>query len=203
MLSAGGTPFLVHDETLERTTNGQGRVCATPDDVLLALDAGDGEHIPTLAAAAALCRQYGLLANVEIKPAAGYERQTAEVVARHCVALWQGAAILPLISSFSMAALAIARDLAPAIPRGLLFDAVPADWHRQLQSVGGITLHCNARRLGGEVLAEAAAQGVPLLCYTVNSLAESEKLLANGVSAVFTDRLDLFAGACAIEDASR
>jgi len=42
-----------------------------------------------------------------------------------------------------------------------------------------------------------------VLCYTVNSLAESEKLLANGVSAVFTDRLDLFAGACAIEDASR
>lgn len=203
MLSADGTPFLIHDETLERTTSGQGRVCATPDDVLLALDAGDGEHIPTLAAAAALCRQYGLLANVEIKPAAGYERQTAEVVARHCVALWQGAAILPLISSFSMAALAIARDLAPAIPRGLLFDAVPADWHRQLQSVGGVTLHCNARRLGGEVLAEAAAQGVPLLCYTVNSLAESEKLLANGVSAVFTDRLDLFAGACAIKDASR
>ena len=31
MLSADGTPFLVHDETLERTTNGQGRVCATPD----------------------------------------------------------------------------------------------------------------------------------------------------------------------------
>lgn len=203
MLSADGTPFLIHDETLERTTSGQGRVCATPDDVLLALDAGDGEHIPTLAAAAALCRQYGLLANVEIKPAAGYERQTAEVVARHCVALWQGAAILPLISSFSMAALAIARDLAPAIPRGLLFDAVPADWHRQLQSVGGVTLHCNARQLGGEVLAEAAAKGVPVLCYTVNSLAESEKLLANGVSAVFTDRLDLFAGACAIKDASR
>jgi glycerophosphoryl diester phosphodiesterase len=87
MLSADGTPFLIHDETLERTTNGHGRVCATPDDVLLTLDAGGGERIP--AAAAALCRQYGLLANVEIKPAAGYERQTAEV-ARHCVALWQG-----------------------------------------------------------------------------------------------------------------
>ena len=72
MLSADGTPFLIHDETLERTTNGQGRVCATPDDVLLGLDAGNGEHIPTLAVAAALCRQYGLLANVEIKPATGY-----------------------------------------------------------------------------------------------------------------------------------
>lgn len=194
MLSADGTPFLIHDETLARTTNGDGRVCATPDGVLLTLDAGGGQRIPTLAAAAALCRQYGLLANVEIKPAAGYERQTAEVVARHCVALWQGAEILPLISSFSMEALAIARDLAPAIPRGLLFDAVPADWHRQLLSLGGVTLHCNARQVRSEVLAEAAAQAVPVLCYTVNSVPASDKLLANGVSAMFTDRLDLFAG---------
>ena len=177
MLSADGTPFLIHDETLERTTNGHGRVCATPDGVLLTLDAGGGERIPTMAAAAALCRQYGLLANVEIKPAAGYERQTAEVVARHCVALWQEAEILPLISSFSMEALAIARDLAPAIPRGLLFDAVPADWHRQLLSLGGVTLHCNARQVRSEVLAEAAAQAVPVLCYTVNSVAASKKLL--------------------------
>ena len=194
MLSADGTPFLIHDETLARTTNGDGRVCATPDGVLLTLDAGGGERIPTMAAAAALCRQYGLLANVEIKPAAGYERQTAEVVARQCVALWQGAEILPLISSFSMEALAIARDLAPGIPRGLLFDAVPADWHRQLLSLGGVTLHCNAKLVCGEVLAEAAAQAVPVLCYTVNSVAASKKLLASGVSAMFTDRIDLFAG---------
>ena len=194
MLSADGTPFLIHDETLARTTNGDGRVCATPDGVLLTLDAGGGERIPTMAAAAALCRQYGLLANVEIKPAAGYERQTAEVVARQCVALWQGAEILPLISSFSMEALAIARDLAPGVPRGLLFDAVPADWHRQLLSLGGVTLHCNAKLVCGEVLAEAAAQAVPVLCYTVNSVAASKKLLASGVSAMFTDRIDLFAG---------
>lgn len=194
MLSADGTPFLIHDETLERTTNGHGHVCATPDSVLLTLDAGGGERIPTLSAAATLCRQYGLLANVEIKPSAGYERQTAEVVARQCVALWHGAEILPLISSFSMEALAVARDLAPAIPRGLLFNAVPADWYRQLLSLGGVTLHCNARLVRSEVLAEAAAQAVPVLCYTVNSVPASERLLANGVSAVFTDRLDLFAG---------
>ena len=65
MLSADGTPFLIHDETLERTTNGHGPVCATPDRVLHRLDAGQGESLPTLAQAAALCRELGLLANVE------------------------------------------------------------------------------------------------------------------------------------------
>lgn len=193
MLSADGNPFLIHDETLERTTNGHGRVCATPGSVLSRLDAGQGERLPTLAQAAALCRELGLLANVEIKPAAGYESQTAAVVARECVALWQGADILPLISSFSMEALAIARDLAPDIPRGLLFDKVPADWQRQMRELGGVTLHCNAAHVEREVLAEANAHDIPVLCYTVNCPEQAAMLLASGVSAFFTDRLDLFA----------
>ena len=140
MLSADGTPFLIHDETLERTTNGQGRVCATPDDVLLALDAGDGEHIPTLAAPPPCV---GNTAAGQCRNQAGRRLRTADGGsggASMC-GVMAGAEIPPLISSFSMAALAIACDLAPAIPRGLLFDAVPADWHRQLQSLGGVTLH--------------------------------------------------------------
>ena len=82
MLSADGTPVLIHDETLERTTNGVGRVCETPDAVLFSLDAGAGERIPTLAEAAVLCQRYGLLANIEIKPATGHEAATGASVAR-------------------------------------------------------------------------------------------------------------------------
>ncbi len=78
MLSADGTPVLIHDETLARTTNGCGRVCDTPDTVLFSLDAGGGERIPRYVEAVALCRQLGLLANVEIKPATGHEVATAE-----------------------------------------------------------------------------------------------------------------------------
>jgi glycerophosphoryl diester phosphodiesterase len=193
MLSADGNPFLIHDETLERTTNGHGRVCDTPGDVLLSLDAGQGEPLPTLAQAAVLCRELGLLANVEIKPAAGYERQTAEVVARHCAELWRGADIPPLISSFSMTALGIVRDLVPDMPLGLLFDRVPADWRQRMHDLQGATLHCNAAHVTDEVLAEANARDIPVLCYTVNRPERAERLLARGVSAFFTDRLDLFA----------
>lgn len=193
MLSGDGTPVLIHDETLERTTNGSGRVCDTSDALLFQLDAGNGERIPRLAEAVALCREYGLLANVEIKPASGFERQTAEIVARQCVELWRGAETPPLISSFSMAALAIAHDLAPAIPRGLLFDRVPADWRQQMADLHGVTLHCNAAHVADEVLVEANACGIPVLCYTVNRPEQAEMLLASGVSAFFTDRLDLFA----------
>lgn len=192
MLSADGTPVLIHDETLERTTNGAGRVCDTPDTRLFALDAGNGERIPTYAEAVALCRQRGLLANVEIKPAAGFERQTAEVVARQTVELWRGAEIRPLISSFSLEALEIAHQLAPEIPRGVLFDTVPDDWRLTLDRLQAITLHCNACFVTDKVLAEAVSANVPVLCYTVNEAEQARQLLARGVSALFTDRLDCF-----------
>lgn len=193
MLSGDGTPVLIHDETLERTTNGSGRVGETPDTHLFSLDAGHGERIPRFVEAAALCRELGLLANVEIKPATGFEQPTAEVVARLTAELWQGAPVQPLISSFSLAALAIARDLAPAIARGVLFEAVPADWLAEINRLQAFSLHCDAALLPDEVLAEARARAIPVLCYTVNTEKRAKKLFDRGVSALFTDRLDLFA----------
>ncbi len=194
MLSADGTPVVIHDETLERTTNGSGRVCDTPDAVLFTLDAGHGQRIPRYAEAAALCRELGLLANVEIKPAAGFEARTAEVVSRLTVDLWQGAPRPPLISSFSLEALEIARDLAPQIERGVLFESVPAGWLNEIQRLQAVSLHCDAELLSDEVLSEAQAQDIPVLCYTVNAKKQAESLFERGVSALFTDRLDLFAG---------
>lgn len=191
MLSADGTPVLIHDETLERTTNGHGLVCETPDAELFTLDAGMGESIPRFAEAADLCRKLGLLANVEIKPAAGHDVRTAEVVVRQSLELWHGAAP-PLFSSFSLEALTVARDLAPAIPRGILFDAVPAGWQDEMQRLAAFSLHCNGTCLSDEVAAEAQARKIPLLCYTINAPSQAAELLKRGASALFTDRLDLF-----------
>ncbi|MDD2740893.1 MAG: glycerophosphodiester phosphodiesterase [Rhodocyclaceae bacterium] len=193
MLSGDGTPVLIHDETLEGTTDGVGNVCATPDAVLFALDAGDGEPIPRFAEAALLCRQLGLVANVEIKPATGFERSTAEIVARMTGELWRDAPVPPLISSFSLEALEIARDLAPQIRRGILYEAVPADWLAEMQRLQAVSLHGDADLLTDQVLAEAKAEGIPVLCYTVNAENQAKNLLSRGVSGMFTDRLDLFA----------
>ena len=193
MLSADGTPVLIHDDTLERTTNGAGRVCDTPDAVLFALDAGNGERIPRFAEAAALCRELGLLANVEVKPAAGHEVATAEVVARLTAEHWREANVPPLISSFSIAALEVARDLAPEVRRGVLFEKPPADWLAQLRRLQAVSLHCDADLLDDKVLAEARAHDIPVLCYTVNTEKQAKMLFTRGVSTLFTDRLDLFA----------
>lgn len=194
MLSADGTPVLIHDETLERTTNGRGLVAETEDRELFALDAGNGERIPHFIEAARQCRALGLLANVEIKPATGHELATAEKVARLAAEIWFDAPGQVLISSFVPEALEVARDLAPALPRSLLFEDVPANWPDLFRQMRATALHCDADRLGDDVLHQAVELAVPVVCYTVNDPVAAQHLLERGVRAFFTDRLDLFAG---------
>lgn len=198
MLSGDGTPILIHDETLERTTNGFGRVAETTDAELARLDAGSwhgahfaGEPIPAFADAVELCLALGLWANVEIKPAHGAEAETGRKAAALAREMWAGAELPPLLSSFSVEALEAAREAAPELPRGLLYDAVPANWRMEFMRLGCASLHCDARRLTSALLAETKAAGVPVVVYTVNDIEEAERLLRFGVAAVITDRIDL------------
>lgn len=197
MLSADASPWLIHDETLERTTGCSGRVCATYDADLARLDAGSrhhrafaGEPLPSLRAAADLCRELGLMANVEIKPAAGFDRVTGQVVAQQVLELWRDAA-MPLVSSFSETALLAARQSAPGLPLGMLWERPPVDWRQRASRLGAYSVHCAAPAIDDTLLSEAHAAGVPVLCYTVNDPLAAQALFARGVASVFSDRIDL------------
>ncbi|MEE9285781.1 MAG: glycerophosphodiester phosphodiesterase family protein, partial [Dehalococcoidia bacterium] len=76
--SADGVPVLMHDLTVDRTTDGTGPVANLTLEQLRALDAGRGEPVPTLAEALALTAGNILLV-VEIKQP-GVERRVAAVV---------------------------------------------------------------------------------------------------------------------------
>lgn len=195
-LSADGSPWLMHDETLERTTNGSGRISEMRDLDLCCLDAGlyrhpafVGEPVPTLEDAAVLSRQLDLLVNVEIKPTADSDALTGETIARRIVELWHGVP-LPLVSSFSMTVLEAVRAVAPQLPIACLWEQVPADWRRYVDAVGASGLHCAAEYLSDEILTEASALGIATLCYTVNDVRMAQNLFQRGVAAVFTDRID-------------
>lgn len=200
MLSSDGVPVLIHDESLERTTNGRGLVSETSYAALRGLDAGSwldarfaGERIPTLEEAARLCQSLGLAVNLEIKPATGYERETGRVVGSQAAGYWQGQHLMPLLSSFSAAAMEAAAEAAPDLPRGLLFGTPPADWLERVRAAGAVGLHCCWRNLSESMLADAAKAGLPVAVYTCNDPLEAERLWAAGVRSVFTDRLDLLA----------
>ncbi|MBR8304336.1 glycerophosphodiester phosphodiesterase [Burkholderia dolosa] len=206
-LSADDVTFLLHDDTVDRTSNGSGPAAGMRYAALASLDAGAwfdarfaGERMPTLEAAAARCIAHALAANVEIKPCPGRERDTGRRVAADAAAYWRGAAVPPLLSSFSFDALRQARETAPELPRGMLYDAVPGDWHAQVvDALDCVSLHANHARLDEPLVRAIKSAGLRILVYTVNDLDRARELVRWGVDSVCTDRIDLI-GPAALDD---
>lgn len=196
-LSADGVLFLLHDTTLDRTTNGNGRADAMTWRELALLDAGSwhsprhaGEPLPSLAAIAHWARANDVLCNIEIKPTEGRERETGAAVAIDAEALWRGAAVPPLLSSFSEASLAAARDAVPALPRALLCDDLPPDWLERLRRLDCVALDARHGALTNEVVQRAHQAGRRVLCWTPNDPDRVATLVAWGIDGIITDAID-------------
>jgi glycerophosphoryl diester phosphodiesterase len=200
-LSADGVPFLLHDATLERTTDGAGTAGRQPWSRLSQLDAGAwhsrafaGEPLPTLAGVARWCLANGHLLNIEIKPTPGLEAETGRVVAETARSLWAGHTPA-LLTSFQPESLAAAQAAAPEWPRGLLLDALRPDWLGSALSLGCVAVVCRHTLWDGSTVAQAQAAGLRCLSYTVNDAAAAQRLWALGTDGLITDRVDLFAPA--------
>jgi glycerophosphoryl diester phosphodiesterase len=208
-LSADGVPFLLHDPTLERTTDGTGAAAQSPWHELSQRDAGSwhsrayaGEAPPTLAAVARWLRANGFDLDLEIKPSPGLERETGRAVALACRTLWQQAPRPPLLSSFRPDALFAAFEAAPELPRALLLDSLWPGWDTvatRLQAVAVVTDHA----LMDEALrSRLHALGMRALCYTVNEVADAQRLHALDVDGIVTDAVDRFAPAVSMSPAA-
>ncbi|MBS1190124.1 MAG: cytoplasmic glycerophosphodiester phosphodiesterase [Rhodocyclaceae bacterium] len=196
MLTADGVPVLMHDETVDRTTDGCGSLAELEWAAVARLDAGvrfhpawAGEPVPRLVDALVLCAALGLAVNLEIKPAAGHEERTgrvvAETLARSCPA-----GLSLVLSSFSPAALGAAAEAGGPWPRALLVESIPGDWPARLRSLGCTALHARAADLSRFQVEALRGAGVPVAAYTVNSAEEARRCFDLGVIALFTDRLD-------------
>lgn len=201
MLSADGVPVVIHDETLERTTTGSGRVAEARYSELQRLTCGKGwqgfeqEPIPRLQDVLRHCHALNLLPNIEIKPSFGHELLTGRVVAEQALNEWRalgGQSKEVLLSSFSAVALVEAKRVAPSLSRAMLFERIPDDWFEQLSAVAAVAVHCAADELGVPMIAKLSALGIPLRCYTVNDPVQATRLFDQGVQAVFTDALQEF-----------
>jgi glycerophosphoryl diester phosphodiesterase len=185
---------LLHDDRLERTTDGRGKVCRMPLSAVRRCDAGGwfdaafaGEPVPTLAEAIAVLAELGLGANIEVKSDRRRAAVTAIAAADLITRLWPPHLPAPLISSFAAAAVAAARDRAPALARGMLVRAVPGDWRRRAAALGCTTVNADHRLLRPAVVAEIRGAGYSVLAYTVNDAVRAGELFEWGVASVFSD----------------
>jgi glycerophosphoryl diester phosphodiesterase len=208
-LTKDGHAILFHDDRLERTTDGRGPVAATTLAEIGRLDAGSwfgpafrGEPVPTFAQALGLCAELGLGINVEIKPCANRDVETAQVTMSTLLEAWPRDMPAPLVSSFAPACLRVAREMAPGLPRGYLAGSLPRRWRELMAEHGCATLHLDHRRLAPWQRATIVAAGVPVMLYTVNDGVRARRHLGLGVAAIITDRVDRVL-ACLEQDPER
>jgi glycerophosphoryl diester phosphodiesterase len=193
-LSGDGVPILFHDDTLDRTTNGEGPVAATPFAAIRILDAGAwfgaafaGEKVPTLAEALDLLVALDMGANVEIKPCPARDMETAQSVCATIGAHWPRDRGGLLISSFSRAALARARDVAPERPRGLLVWDRVATMIEDAAALDCVSIHCAHQHLTAAMARAVKQAGYTLVVYTVNDPVLARQLIEWGVDTIITD----------------
>jgi glycerophosphoryl diester phosphodiesterase len=197
--SVDGVPFLLHDDTLDRTTGIAGLAGDRSWADLSRMDAGAwhspgfaGEPIPCLDAIAAFIRGNGLGLNIEIKPTPGQEACTGQAVGQAALRLWGAAPEQLLFSSFRPEALSGARHSAPMVPRALLLDRPWPDWWQVAQSLGCVAVITNHRLMDADMADKLHGAGMRALCYTVNETEDAERLLRVGVDGLITDAIDRF-----------
>jgi glycerophosphoryl diester phosphodiesterase len=190
-----GQPVIHHDMNVRRCTNGSGPVLLKSLRELQSLDAGSwfgpafaGEKIPTLAEAIDCIGSLDMSLNLEIKPCAGWQAPTAEIVGKELQNL--DPALPILLSSFDIEALMLAGDQAPHLPRGYLTEAIPPDWEHRLHAAAAASLHCHRDFVTEDLPGRVRAAGFKLLVYTVNDVEQARQFLDWGVDALITDLPD-------------
>jgi glycerophosphoryl diester phosphodiesterase len=193
-LTSDGRCILLHDDTLDRTTNGEGPAARLTFDEIRRLDAGTwfgpdfaGQPVPGLEETIGLLAQLKVGAVVELKPAPGAEAATGRAVAAILAERWPATLPPPVVSSFKPTALAAAREMAPHLTRALLVGAVPRDWRRQVETLGCTMLHVDQRRLDQPTAEVVRDAGLSLFAYTVNLPQRAKELFSWGVEAIFSD----------------
>lgn len=196
-LSLEGAPVVFHDDTLERVTNGSGRVGATALSALKALDAGAsfdpayrGEAIPTLEEVLEVLKSLGLAFDLELKAEPGREAALAEAVALALERHGPSERAPALVTSFEAEALAAFARRAPRIPRGYLVQTLSPAWRAEAEALGAGVVICDHRRLSPDGLKSVKGAGYPLLVYTVNHPSRARELFGWGVDGVISDAPD-------------
>lgn len=198
-LSSDGVAYLLHDDTLDRTTSGQGPAGGCAWQALAALDAGRwhsarfaGERVPTLSAIARWCIAHDAFLNIEIKPVPGTERATGHAVGLEAQAEWAQAGTPPLLTSFSPQALEGARSAAPGLPRGLLLESTLPGWLHTARDLDCRAVVAHHPLWTPRMVADVHAAGMRCLAYTVNEAEQAQRLWDMGLDGLITDRIDLF-----------
>lgn len=192
-----GTVILIHDSTLDRTTNRSGRYDDLSAEDLEGIDAGAwfsprfaGEPLPTLVDLVEVLNETGLKANLELKSnEAGAQRSLLlldQLISGLSGLRGEGCI---LVSSFNHLLLYLLKERAPHLPVACLYEAATLrwDWRSVMELTGAEHIHVEDAGLSREMVRMARGAGYGVSVWTVNSRARAHELLNWGVTGIFTD----------------
>ena len=183
----------IHDETLDRTTNGQGKVHDQTLVALRRLDAGSwfgseysGERIPTLEEILEFSKKHDVVFYLELKPGGSWGGEHALIGA-----LRESQEIArTIVISFDAGIIEALRKIEPTLMTGLLFDGQidrPLD---KAVEVGARQLAVRGDLVTPALLTEARKKDLQVVCWTVNQPAHMRLLIDAGVDGIMSDYPD-------------
>ena len=185
-LSQDGIPVVIHDETLDRTTNACGKVSSFTWEQLQALDAGSwfsplfsGEPVPALVD---VLQEFGgnLRINIEVK-----EARAGEAI----LAVLAGFPLADVvISSFNLSLLQDLRRLTPDKSLAVLLDQ--GNWRHAVKladEIGALALHVEVGRVSRPLIAACRTFHLQVHAWTVDDIKRVRSLLRAGVTGIFTN----------------
>jgi glycerophosphoryl diester phosphodiesterase len=201
LLSKDGVPVVIHDESLERTTNGAGKVMEYTYKELSKLDAGSwfgdehtGERIPSLEEVLQFAK--GKVAvNIEIKTEVvsndlreGIEEKAYEIVKKYDMQEYV------LFSSFDYRAIAHLKELDVNIAVALLYEKQQSndkDPKELVENYNADAFNCSYRQFSKKWAEVTSEAGIPVFVYTVNNRRRMKKMIKRGVNGIFSDKPDV------------
>lgn len=210
-LTSDGVLVLLHDDTVDRTTDGTGRVAELPLAQVQALNAAFGYEgepadrfaedaitVPTLAESFAAFPDMRWI--VEIKP------DTEEAARVMCETIREtGMQTRALVGSFHDSAMAHFRAVCPEVATGMASDEALSFYIMarlglaKFHPTRAAAMQVPPRASGLDVVhprlvSAAHARGIAVQVWTINDPAGMEALIARGVDGIITDRVDVMAG---------
>ena len=200
-LSRDARLVALHDDTLQRTTDGRGPVAARTLEELRRLDAGSwfrggngqgsfaGERIPTVEEVLAFAREYDIGMYLEIKAPRASGAEHAVVAAVHAAS----ALLTSNVISFDLGVLERVRKIEPVLLLGYLFNKRLPDAVAQAANAGARTVLPRADRVTPELVAQAKRNDIKVVTWTVNDPKQMKAFMEMGVDGIMTDFPDRLA----------
>lgn len=182
-MTRDGHIVLMHDHTVDRTTDGAGLVNNSTFNEIRKLDAGEGEQIPTLQELLHLARGKVKL-HIELKDETATE-PTVRLVEKN------GMEAEAFLTSGNTETLKRVRELNPSILTEHIFGEPPDDAIDRALSAGAKRVSCHISHLTSEFVQKAHESDLHVIAWPPNTVEEAKKAIQCGVDLICTDRPDI------------